>query len=271
MTTLQRIIRYLAIALAVCLVVSIVGGILSVIGLAVGWFDSDMVLDEEKQYTVSGEVANLQIEIHAATLSIVQGDFQQDKILVRSNLANLEVREEDGTLYLTNTAKYPVSYEGATLTLEIPSSAMFQNVKIETGAGKLEVFALFVQTLELDFGASDVTFDSLSVSDYANFEGGVGNVCIRDGHLTDLSLDIAVGSLELCATLEGNCEINCAVGDAELVLLGTKDDYCIDVNKGVGTVTVDGEKLGDGDRRGSGATTLLIDTGVGSASVEFEE
>ena len=271
MTTLQRIVRYLAIALAVCLVVSIVGGVLSVIGLAVGWFGSDAVLAEEKDYRVSTEVTHLEIEIHAATLSIVQGDFQKDEIVIRSNLANLEVREEGGTLYLTDTAKYPVTYEGATLTLEIPSSAMFQDVKIETGAGRVDIFALFVRTLEMDFGAGDVTFGYLAASEFAKLEGGAGNVCIRDGGIMNFALDLGTGSLELCAALEGSCEINCAVGNADIVLLGEKDGYSIDVNKGIGRVTVDGERLGDGERYGNGPAVILLDTGVGSATVEFEQ
>ena len=57
----------------------------------------------------------------------------------------------------------------------------------------------------------------------------------------------------------------------EFALNEEKDGYSIDVNKGIGRVTVDGERLGDGDRYGNGPAVILLDTGVGSATVEFEQ
>ena len=74
MTTLQKVIKYLAIAFAIFLTVSIIGGILSAVGLFGGLFSSDSVLEEVKTYSVAKDIHNLDIEINAADLYIKEGD-----------------------------------------------------------------------------------------------------------------------------------------------------------------------------------------------------
>jgi len=269
MTSAQKLIRYIAIALAACLIVAIVGGICGALGWIGGWLDSDAVLEEEKEYTASLNVTDLQISISAADLSIVRGGEQQDHFLIRSNLANLEVREENGVLHLTDSTKH-ANLKGATLSLVTPASTVFDTVKIEAGAGKLDVSALFVKTLDLDFGAGDVTFRYLSVSESANIRGGAGDLAILDGGISNLSLDMGVGALSLRACLSGTGEIDCGVGSADLVLLGDREWYSVTLDKGIGKVTVAGEKLKDGERYGDGPSTLALDTGVGSVTIDFE-
>ena len=52
MTTFQKVIKYLAIALAIFLTVSIIGGILGIFGLFSGFFTGDAVAGDLKTYTV---------------------------------------------------------------------------------------------------------------------------------------------------------------------------------------------------------------------------
>ena len=73
MTTLQKVIKYLALAFAIFLAVSIIGGILSAVGLFGGLFSADAVLEETKTYSVAAGVQNLKIEINAADLYIKEG------------------------------------------------------------------------------------------------------------------------------------------------------------------------------------------------------
>jgi hypothetical protein len=52
MTELQKVIKYLAIALAVFLIVSIVGGAVSVVRLVAGLFDRDSATADFISYSV---------------------------------------------------------------------------------------------------------------------------------------------------------------------------------------------------------------------------
>ena len=82
MTTLQKVIKYLAMAFAVFLAVSIIGGILGAVGLFGGLFDSDAVTEDVKTYAVSSDVSRLEVEINAADFTIKQGE----RFYVESNL-----------------------------------------------------------------------------------------------------------------------------------------------------------------------------------------
>ena len=62
MTTLQKVIRYLAIAFAIFLAVSIIGGVLGAVGLFGGFFEDNAVLEDAKTYAVSDDITQLDVE-----------------------------------------------------------------------------------------------------------------------------------------------------------------------------------------------------------------
>ena len=72
MTTFQKVINYLAMAFAIFLTVSIIGGILSMFGLFGGFFGGDAVTEDIKTYTVSSDIQILEVKINAADFTIQQ-------------------------------------------------------------------------------------------------------------------------------------------------------------------------------------------------------
>ena len=59
------------------------------------------------------------------------------------------------------------------------------------------------------------------------------------------------------------------MGELNLTLTGTLDDYCITLDKGVGKATLDGKKMSDDVKYGNGETSIEIDGGVGAMKIEF--
>ena len=82
---------------------------------------------------------------------------------------------------------------------------------------------------------------------------------------------MGVGELNLTAALLGNNEFDFGIGESNLTVLGSKDDYRIDIEKGLGVVTIDGEKVTDFGTSGNGQHSLEIETGVGSVNLKFQE
>lgn len=124
-----------------------------------------------------------------------------------------------------------------------------------------------MQELELDLGAGNVEIDYLEVTKEATINGGAGNLVINNSAIKDLELDMGIGTLELTSTLLGDNEISCGVGEVTINLLG--DDYQIEVDKGIGTTTIAGEKIRDGEIYGEGRNKLEIDGGIGSINIDF--
>ena len=115
----QKIIKYIALALAIGLSVSIIGGIFGVIGLFGGFFGNDAVTEEMMFYGVKEDICSLNIEINAADITIKEGDT----FSVESNLKNLRVTEKDKCLNIVQTENFRGSYKGAVLTVTVPSEA----------------------------------------------------------------------------------------------------------------------------------------------------
>lgn len=74
MTTLQKIIKYCAIAFAVFLIISIIGGITgAVAGVSFLWDDEDTV-GEMQALAVTGEVRKMAIDLKSTQLEVRAGD-----------------------------------------------------------------------------------------------------------------------------------------------------------------------------------------------------
>ena len=274
MTTLQKVIKYLALAFAIFLTVSIVGGILSAVGLLGSLFSDDDaewgdVIGETKTYTVSSEISDLNIQINAADFYIKEGN----SFSVESNLKNLEVDEKNGCLTLKDLTKIKLNgsnaYENAVLTIYVPVGTVFDNVNIKTGAGRFTVDSLSAATIGFELGAGDVTISKLIAEKSANIEGGAGRITISDGAIKDLALKMGMGQLNLTAALTGDSELELGVGESNITLLGSKDDYELDIEKGIGNITVDGKNVTDFGSSGNGANEVDIHGGVGAINVRF--
>ena len=274
MTTLQKVIKYLALAFAIFLTVSIVGGILSAVGLLGSLFSDDDaewgdVIGETKTYTVSSEISDLNIQINAADFYIKEGNG----FSVESNLKNLEVDEKNGCLTLKDLTKIKLNgsnaYENAVLTIYVPAGMAFDNVNIKTGAGRFTVDSLSAATIGFELGAGDVTISKLIAEKSANIEGGAGRITISNGAIKDLALKMGMGQLNLTAALTGDSELELGVGESNITLLGSKDDYELDIEKGIGNITVDGKNVTDFGSSGNGANEVDIHGGVGAINVRF--
>ena len=192
--------------------------------------NENVVLDDSQTYEIASDIHSLDIQINAADFKIKHGD----KFSVESNLKYLSVSEKDGVLTITDEAKSNSNYSNAVLTLYVPNGIVFDDVDITIGAAKLTAAALSASSLELKLGAGDVRFESLHVSSATDIKGGTGQITVASGTLNDLSLEMGMGELNLTAAVLGDSNLKFGVGESNLTLIGSKDDYKVDVEKGLG-------------------------------------
>lgn len=267
MTRFQKIVKYIAIALAVALIASILSGILGVVGVFGLLGRSDAVAEDITAYPVSGAVTSLKMEIHAADLTVQTGD----SFSVESNLKELTVSQKDGVLIIREKDGFLRNYNGAVLKLVIPRDFVFRSAELQTGAGRVQIDTLSAEDLSLELGAGEVRIGQLNASSEAEIEGGAGKITISGGTLYDLQLEMGVGQMNLTSALLGKSELNLGVGETNLNLLGTKEDYTVHVEKGIGSATVDGQQLENDTRYGAGENRVELSGGVGAINVTFEE
>lgn len=266
MTDLQKLIKYFAIGMAVCLIVSICVGIFSV-GSLINAFVTDAgdSMNSMEDYPVSGTVTELEINIGAAELIIVNGE----RFSLSANLSDLKVEQVESCLSVKQTLQFNKNYNGAQVRLTVPEGHVFQKLSISSGAGRLQAGSLSAQTLSLNLGAGQAEIRQLTAEKSALIHTGAGELTVSGGTLTDLDLEMGVGKVTLKSRLQGRCEVDQGVGEAVLELAGSLADYTVRVEKGLGSAEVDGHRVSDDTTCGSGQTEVNIDGGVGSIRVSF--
>lgn len=237
------------------------------LAISFGGCAENAVLEESRVYQVESDIHSLEIRVGAADFTIKQAE----KFSVESNLKYLTVSEEDGVLSIIEETKKGVNYEGPVLTLYMPTDMMYETINISTGAGKLTADALSTKSLKFQLGAGDAYISSLSAQSEADIEGGAGKITIDGGTMSNLELEMGVGELNLTAVLLGNNDLTFGVGETNLTLLGSRDNYTIDMEKGLGSIAVDGKFVSDLDSIGNGHNHVQMHGGVGSINLKFQE
>lgn len=268
MTQMQRVIKYIAMAFAIILIVAIFSGIFTALAGLSYVFDKDsskaIVTEDIKVFSVTQDISKMEIDVNAAELVINKGD----SLTVRSNCENLTVDETNGRLKIKEKSKWFSVDDNIVIYVTIPDTC-FKEVKMTAGAGKVAINSLCADKIDFEFGAGEVDIDYLTVNAEADIEGGAGALTINNGVVRDLDLDMGVGELIFASQVIDEGEFNLGVGNATITLFGDGDDYKVHVNKGVGEAIVNGEKVSDNSTIGKGDNRIEIDGGVGEINVSF--
>lgn len=225
------------------------------------------VLDVSKTYQITSDIHSLEIQINAAEFIIEHGNT----FSVESNLKNLSVSEKNGVLTIIDETKKTANYPEPTLKLCVPYETVFERVTIATGAAKLTADSLSANSLELKLGAGKVEFAHLNAYSNIHIEGGAGEIDVISGTLNNLTLVLGVGKLDMTAALLGKSDLNFGVGSSNLTLLGSKNDYKVEVEKGIGSITIGGKTISDSGSSGNGQHHIRIQGGIGAVNVAFQE
>ncbi len=268
MNTFQKVIKYLAVAFALFLSISIIGGIVQVLASVVS-FGSKNAVGEMKTYEVSEKIESIQVDIGAADFVIQTGE----KFLVESNHKYLTVDERNTNLVISEKehSSFSNTHGEVKLVITVPNGFVFGDADISTGAGRVTVDTLAANTLHLVLGAGEVKIETLIANNKSDIEGGAGALTVNGGVLHNLDCDMGVGNVMLTSKITGNSSIDYGVGRAELVLLGSAEDYQIHLDKGIGEATLDGEKMQSDSVYGTGVNKLDMDGGVGEIEIRFAQ
>lgn len=269
MNLIWKIIRGILIALGLVALICILMVSCSVSALddlLDGEGTSSVVLEESKTYDFTEEIKELCLEVSAAEVTIRQGQ----QLSVETNGKYIRCESRNGILTVRETEQFSLlRRDVATVTITIPAGTVFQRVELETGAGQVLVEELRCDHLELDMGAGELVVDHLEATASAELQGGAGRLSIRNGELRDLELDMGVGEVELCSRLLGEADIGMGTGSATLELIGTREDYQISIDTGIGSARLEQENMKDGVTYGSGKNRIRVDGGIGDINIRF--
>lgn len=274
MTTAQKIIKYCAVAFAIFLIITIISAVLSAgyrLLNAIGIIDSNRYSLLENMVTISDdaeEFLSLNLDIKSSNLQIKTGD----KFEVKTNNSNIKYSNENGSIKIREdklTNWFFGKIDIGELIIYIPENMkQIDEVKINIDAGTVFIEQLNTKNLYLDLGAGNVAIDKLTVSEESKINGGAGNININSGEIANVDLDLGVGNTKIKSDITGNSNINTGVGELNLYLSLDADNYKINVNKGLGKITFNNDKILDDTIIGNGENYIKISGGVGNINIE---
>lgn len=270
MTTAQKAVKYLAIALAFLLIFGILSAIVTAIGGVVSLLDAvisdDEPLGEMTEIYAGNEIASLNIDIKAAKLTIEKGEAFH----VSTNNGEITAKKNGDTLVLKESNhKWFYGENNFEMIITIPEGFAFHSVEIDIGAGAIEIDSLTADTIEIDIGAAELTASYLCAKKAIDADLGTGNFEISSGYLASPDFDLGVGKTKISAFITGDGEFDCGIGGLELIICGAPADYKIKASCGIGEFTVGGQKISDNDVIGNGENVLRISGGIGEVEVSF--
>ena len=243
------------IILAICLVVDAIGRFMPATG--------DTWRYEPEDYS---DISSLRLELGAGEIKIEQGD----RFLIVTNLKYVDVKMKGGELLISERTHAASDYKDAFFTMYIPENMSFTDLEIFTGAGVFNADSLSAEVINFVFGAGEVNIGELNATHSAEINGGAGEITIGGGTLRNLCFNMGVGQLNLSSHIYGDGELNLGVGEVNITLLGGRDEYTAEVNRGVGDISIDGKSISESKTVGMGDNFVEINGGVGSVNIDFE-
>lgn len=267
MSQFQKVIKYLAFAFAMFLVVTIIqvstlfiDTVAPLLGLE---HSSNNEKVEEMISLNQNDVSYLDIDLTSANVEIRSGDrfsaqSNNDNIICKQENQKIKIKEKKHQFFgINNSAK---------VIITVPDDLVLDAIQINAGAGKVSIDKIQAKSGDVDLGAGDFTIKEIFISKELTVDSGAGKVTISSGSINNLDLEVGVGKAFICSSLLGNSKIEAGVGELELELLSVKDDYSFKVEKGMGSILYNGKNI-DSSSFGKGHNFLDIEGGIGSIKI----
>lgn len=268
MTTTQKIIKYLAIAFALFLVISIFSIIFGLSREIISSINSDKKESEllEEYTTISNNVNNIEsfkIDISNDDIEIKEGE----KFEVKTNDPDVKFYHENSIVKIKSDKTFSWHLSNSsrgTIIIYLPNEFNITELDLNLGAGKIDIDKIFVEILLMDLGAGTMTAKEINVYEKATINGGAGNINIYSGTINNLNLKLGAGNASIQSDLTGSNTLTTGVGKLNLGLSRSKDNYKFDISKGLGNIILNDFDVSEDILIGDGETKIKISGAIGN-------
>lgn len=248
MTDGQKVIKGLAIVIAIFFIVCILVAISSIIFYFSDDFKHSKVnplQTKSKTYTLNENIKDIDINLKTAEVDIISGD----KFELSSNIYKLSFTDNFGKLEIKdNRTAFDKRKEGK-VTLTMPKDTDVNSIMLKLKAGKIKYN--FPKTSKLDISTE------------------FGDIELKNGYANYLSIKNKVGEIELEKFNGDKIDIDTIFGDIELKIL--KNKYEITTNVGLGNVYYNGKEEVRDFKTREGNSNLYVKATVGELVINNYE
>ena len=206
-----------------------------------------------------------------------KGDVQfsgDDSFYVEaSDCGKFQAYLENGTLYIrTTTSSRSWGWKGSQVKLYVPEGCHFKKADIDLGAGEMEFGALDAERIMLGVGAGRIVVDDLR-AEALEMEIGAGQIEIKEIMVKSLEAEADAGELLVSGSVEGDVDVSCAVGNVELNLAGSQQDFNYRLEGAMGNIDLGSESysgFGMSKQFDNGAEkNIKVECSAGNITIRF--
>lgn len=260
MKTLNKTVKIIAIIIVIIILLLLFRFIYN---FGAAFFEKEVILEENRIYEFHEYYPDLEIKVSSVKLVVETGEFK-----VETNNGKIRADAKENKLIITDTTKrWFKTSNDSVVYVYIPEEYEFKNVKIETGAGTVNISNINTKNMKIDLGAGEAIIDSINVSKSFDLNAGAGSLTISNVNINDFECDLGVGESNISGIFTGNSKINCGVGEVNLNLLDDIENYNVKVSKGLGSVKVNDENVKNDSTIGSGSNRIKVEGGIGEINI----
>lgn len=240
-------------------------------------FDSayDIFRGNVEKYQVAEDVIDLKIMAGGCRLRMMTS--QDDSFYAEAeDVDKFQCYAEDDCLYVKtaqNISTWNDSDSGV-IILYVPEGYVFENVKMELGAGQLAVEQVNAKNVDLEVGAGQIVVNGLQ-ADVCDIEVGLGEVTVENAQVDKVDAKVGMGHLKWEGSVSEKITGECSMGEIEIMLSGKEEDYDYKVSVAAGSVTIGStEYSGVGQKKtvnNDADRVVDLDCAMGEIRVEFED
>lgn len=276
MTTLQKIIKAIAIALAIMIIFGIISVVFSIILSIAGVnYIFDFISKENVQIVENSynkeDVISLNVDTNIANIDILVGD--EFKVIGENVSENFESKLENGVLTISEESSNisKINGKSSKIKIYIPEDIVFESVDLDVDVGESNIHRLKANILNLNSGTGEIDIKNLEVIGSVVIKSGVGEFNIENSVINNLELESGVGECDIRASIKGSSKIKADIGSISLHLIDfdTTTDKVI-IEKGLGQLEINERNYSENQEVGQGSENVInIEGSIGEIDIEY--
>lgn len=237
----------------------------------------------------SEEIKEVVVEVGACEFELMESTSGETRLEYDNVMMEYFIGEvEDGVLTIRYEPKgqnitvnfFGIKFGGgmdsveSKIVLQIPKDVCYEKVTMKFGAADVKAEQIAAKQLMIEVGAGRFEADTVLAENEANISVGAGAFYASEVALANAELHCGVGEMEMTGSVTGKSFVECGVGEVELVLEGNEEDYCGELDCGLGEIVFGDMSIGGSGKKDFGvsdaAYQMDVKCGVGEVEIRFE-
>lgn len=273
MRSIHKIIKYLALLIAIIICINIgyavLYGIKSIAYIMIDSKEKNKSLSNLKEIELDNNFTKLDIELTDTNLTITTGN----KFSIKTSNSRIECLNKKGELTIKEKGNFfgfnLFKNNNDNIEIIIPSELIpIYEAKIDIKNGETLISDIKINKFEFEQGSGKIKLNNILVDSETEIQNGVGELIVENCEFNNSDINLGIGNTQINSILKGKNTIDVGIGNLDINLLPNVENYSLDIDKGVGNISIKGNKINHNYVVGNGANTIKINGGIGNIKIK---